>query len=269
VESCFSSSQALRMSGGHFPLFGRSAAAALPFRSPQVAPGHVDPPQTTGWVTGARRQLPGAKRPRGRPPVPALSRGPSHQRRPTAAPRPPEVCTQDRPCACSGSPTQSECCPICLEPTAGAPCSVLPCLHRLHETCLRDLRRSGHNRCPLCKSSADTGSPIRSGAAAFEGWDSGNDEDEDVVCCVCGAGDRADELLLCDTCDAGHHLSCLTPPLAAVPQGDWHCPRCVRRGKRRRPPPSPCPPSPCPSSPVLVPFPGGRRRPIICDDEDD
>jgi len=43
---------------------------------------------------------------------------------------------------------------------------------------------------------------------------------------VCGSPDREDELLLCDGCDAGYHLDCLSPALDAVPLDDWFCPRC-------------------------------------------
>ena len=35
------------------------------------------------------------------------------------------------------------------------------------------------------------------------------------------------QLLLCDSCDAPYHLSCLPEPLSAVPAGVWICPCCV------------------------------------------
>ena len=50
------------------------------------------------------------------------------------------------------------------------------------------------------------------------------DEDEDV-CAECG---EAGELLMCDSCPLVYHLSCLDPPLSAVPEGSWLCPKCVR-----------------------------------------
>jgi len=43
---------------------------------------------------------------------------------------------------------------------------------------------------------------------------------------VCGSSEREDELLLCDRCDHGYHLDCLSPPLAEVPVEDWFCPQC-------------------------------------------
>lgn len=50
-------------------------------------------------------------------------------------------------------------------------------------------------------------------------------------CVVCKdrKGDRDRDGLLCDDCDACYHLGCLSPPLAAVPEGDWYCPRCTQR----------------------------------------
>ena len=29
-------------------------------------------------------------------------------------------------------------------------------------------------------------------------------------------------------CDKPYHFTCLTPPLAAIPDGEWFCPECVR-----------------------------------------
>ncbi len=49
-----------------------------------------------------------------------------------------------------------------------------------------------------------------------------------LVCELCSSGQHEAEILLCDSCDRGFHLYCLTPPLPAVPEGDWLCPRCAR-----------------------------------------
>ena len=47
----------------------------------------------------------------------------------------------------------------------------------------------------------------------------------------CGAGGwkSGNEMLLCDSegCAGAHHLNCLAPPLAAVPEGSWFCPSCA------------------------------------------
>lgn len=34
-------------------------------------------------------------------------------------------------------------------------------------------------------------------------------------------------MLLCDSCFHGYHTYCLDPPLSAVPDNDWHCPKCL------------------------------------------
>ncbi|XP_061825964.1 uncharacterized protein phrf1 isoform X2 [Nerophis lumbriciformis] len=61
-------------------------------------------------------------------------------------------------------------------------------------------------------------------------------EDEEVIvdldldqtnCELCQGSDREDRLLLCDGCDAGYHMECLTPPLDTVPVEEWFCPECV------------------------------------------
>ncbi|KAL4622683.1 PHD and RING finger domain-containing protein 1 [Arapaima gigas] len=46
-------------------------------------------------------------------------------------------------------------------------------------------------------------------------------------CEVCGRSDREDRLLLCDGCDAGYHMECLTPPLNSIPVEEWFCPECA------------------------------------------
>jgi len=60
-----------------------------------------------------------------------------------------------------------------------------------------------------------------------------------VKCKVCRRGTSAEALLLCDKCDGGYHMQCLDPPLKAVPEGDWFCPKCDpdsfnMKGKRRK-----------------------------------
>ncbi|KAF7078718.1 hypothetical protein CFC21_083104 [Triticum aestivum] len=56
---------------------------------------------------------------------------------------------------------------------------------------------------------------------------------EEGVCKVCGI-DRDDEsVLLCDECDSEYHTYCLNPPLARIPQGDWFCPSCILKPKKK------------------------------------
>jgi len=51
------------------------------------------------------------------------------------------------------------------------------------------------------------------------------------VCVGCGKEgeeEEEDQALQCDKCDHPYHLKCLEPPLAAVPDGEWFCPRCEK-----------------------------------------
>ena len=48
----------------------------------------------------------------------------------------------------------------------------------------------------------------------------------ELNCELCKGGHHEDKIILCDQCDRGCHLFCLTPPLEAVPQGRWVCPLC-------------------------------------------
>ncbi|XP_070697907.1 bromodomain adjacent to zinc finger domain protein 1A [Pempheris klunzingeri] len=50
-------------------------------------------------------------------------------------------------------------------------------------------------------------------------------------CRICRRKGDADNMLLCDGCDRGHHTHCLRPRLKSVPEGDWFCPDC--RPKQR------------------------------------
>ena len=45
-------------------------------------------------------------------------------------------------------------------------------------------------------------------------------------CLVCHLDDDAGNVI-CETCDRVYHLACLSPPLDAAPEGDWHCPLCT------------------------------------------
>jgi hypothetical protein len=48
-----------------------------------------------------------------------------------------------------------------------------------------------------------------------------------LVCELCNGGHLEDKIILCDRCDKGFHMFCLTPPLTSVPEGDWMCPLCL------------------------------------------
>lgn len=57
-------------------------------------------------------------------------------------------------------------------------------------------------------------------------------QDDPTFCEVCHQSDREDRMLLCDNCDRGYHLECLTPPMTTVPIEEWFCPECSNRSSR-------------------------------------
>ncbi|XP_064456431.1 remodeling and spacing factor 1-like isoform X2 [Ornithodoros turicata] len=65
-----------------------------------------------------------------------------------------------------------------------------------------------------------------------EDGNSGSDSEtthDEKPCSKCGKGDHPEWILLCDSCDAGYHTSCLKPALMIIPDGDWYCPPCEHR----------------------------------------
>lgn len=49
---------------------------------------------------------------------------------------------------------------------------------------------------------------------------------EDAKCNICGLCSGQNNILECDGCSRGFHMSCLPTPLIDVPDGDWFCPIC-------------------------------------------
>lgn len=49
-----------------------------------------------------------------------------------------------------------------------------------------------------------------------------------LLCELCNGGHHEDQILLCDGCDRGFHMFCLSPPLEKVPAGEWLCPFCLQ-----------------------------------------
>ncbi|KAF6198760.1 hypothetical protein GE061_006782, partial [Apolygus lucorum] len=52
-----------------------------------------------------------------------------------------------------------------------------------------------------------------------------------AFCRICRRKQDAENMLLCDSCNKGHHMYCLKPKLTKVPQGDWFCERCKPKEK--------------------------------------
>jgi hypothetical protein len=49
-------------------------------------------------------------------------------------------------------------------------------------------------------------------------------------CNKCGVKKDLATIVMCSECgDSSFHIACLDPPLDAVPEDDWYCPKCARK----------------------------------------
>eukprot|EP00878_Enallax_costatus_P013685 GHUV01014311.1.p1 GENE.GHUV01014311.1~~GHUV01014311.1.p1 ORF type:complete len:709 (+),score=279.68 GHUV01014311.1:832-2958(+) len=80
-------------------------------------------------------------------------------------------------------------------------------------------------------SGADSNAITQAAATAGEVAADESQDPEDVVCSACGHTQPERNMLLCDGCDAGYHMTCLKPELTVVPEGDWFCPSCCSEVK--------------------------------------
>lgn len=53
------------------------------------------------------------------------------------------------------------------------------------------------------------------------------EEEHDQMCVQCRSGLHGELMLLCDRCNRGWHIYCLSPPLKQIPPGNWYCLDCV------------------------------------------
>ena len=93
-----------------------------------------------------------------------------------------------------------------------------------------------------------------------------DDPANDLFCEHCGKGDDEERMIICDGCDSGHHLYCLSPPLTHLPEGSWHCSKCTPKRRREEPAPPKDPnvqPSALPSSQCAACM--GAHRGHACD----
>lgn len=62
-----------------------------------------------------------------------------------------------------------------------------------------------------------------------------NDLDDRTVCSLCHGEEDEDLIILCDgvDCKVECHMYCLTPILTEVPEGEWFCDACDKKGTTR------------------------------------
>ncbi|KAF8116143.1 hypothetical protein N665_0020s0007 [Sinapis alba] len=54
-----------------------------------------------------------------------------------------------------------------------------------------------------------------------------NEEAVDQACEQCKSDKHGEVMLLCDSCNKGWHIYCLSPPLKHIPPGNWYCLDCL------------------------------------------
>ena len=69
----------------------------------------------------------------------------------------------------------------------------------------------------------DEGFVVSDGDASADDSDD-NDDKNDDTCTRCG---DAGDLVCCDSCPRSYHMECVVPPMLSLPEGTWHCPRCL------------------------------------------
>ncbi|KAK8584321.1 hypothetical protein V6N13_109707 [Hibiscus sabdariffa] len=77
-------------------------------------------------------------------------------------------------------------------------------------SCKRRRKNSDHRNIKVCKA---------------------EEEDLDQICEQCRSGLHGEVMLLCDRCNKGWHIYCLSPPLKQVPPGNWYCFECLNSDK--------------------------------------
>ena len=81
--------------------------------------------------------------------------------------------------------------------------------------------------CPKCVPVPVTAPGKEGGAGAVGGGWGVKGGWELLKCPACNSGDREESMVICDKCEQGFHLYCLSPPLSTVPEGDWYDFVCV------------------------------------------
>lgn len=129
----------------------------------------------------------------------------------------------------------SEQCPVCLmslkEQLLGTPNN---CPHVFCFECIREWAKNA-TTCPVGRLPfteilvhATKKGPILQRIQVEQRMATEEEEEDDPTSCeVCGGFDREDRMLLCDVCDNGYHMECLTPPVEFVPMDEWYCPACA------------------------------------------
>ncbi|XP_034542513.1 PHD and RING finger domain-containing protein 1 isoform X2 [Notolabrus celidotus] len=137
-------------------------------------------------------------------------------------------------------------CPICLNSFNSQPVATPEnCEHYFCLDCILEWAKNA-NSCPVDRIAFNSiylrkcfGGKVKKVITVQKPVKEGQEEIinvdfEQTNCEVCGGSDREDRLLLCDGCDAGYHMECLTPPIDSVPVEEWFCPECEANNRHSR-----------------------------------
>lgn len=140
------------------------------------------------------------------------------------------------------SSSNTDQCPVCLmslkEQLLGTPNN---CPHVFCFECIQEWAKNA-TTCPVGRKpfseilvQATKKGPIlqRIPVEERQAGDDEDEEDDPTYCEVCGECNREDRMLLCDGCDNGYHMECLTPPVEFVPLDEWLCPACSSHHQER------------------------------------
>ncbi|KAL5273837.1 PHRF1 family protein [Megaselia abdita] len=136
----------------------------------------------------------------------------------------------------SGSNELLEKCPICLlsfrQQEVGRP---EKCDHKFCAQCIHEWSKNVQT-CPIdriefesiivFKSYEDQTFTRKIQVDKTAATTSATVEEDSTQCQICERADREEVMLLCDRCDQGYHMDCLSPPLTAIPAGSWFCDNC-------------------------------------------
>ena len=60
----------------------------------------------------------------------------------------------------------------------------------------------------------------------IDSYQNSDEVNEDIACTICGDRGHEAVMILCDGCEKGFHIYCMTPKLTEIPAGDWYCKDC-------------------------------------------
>lgn len=135
----------------------------------------------------------------------------------------------------SSNDDESERCPICLhsfrDQAIGTPDT---CDHTYCALCIEEWSRNVQT-CPIdrlqfssitVRNRFENGHFLRHIQVEANCTELKVDDDDLTHCEVCRHTDREDRMLLCDGCNRGYHMDCLSPPLSEIPESSWYCDYC-------------------------------------------